>query len=328
MTGDIMKKRILFKAAFVLSTGLAASSAFAAWPERSITIIVPFPAGGGTDTFARPLAQQLGEQLGQTVVVDNRGGAGGTLGAGVAARATADGYTFFMGGAHHAVAPAIYSKLNYDIQKDFDPIALLAQPPQVIVVNPEKLPVKTLAEFLERAKAKPGSIDYGSAGIGSTHHLAGELFALKSGIEIVNVPYQGAGPMLSGLITGQVDMAFDGLGSSAGHIRAGSIRPLAVAAAERVPTLPDVPTVQEAGIPDYEVSTWYAMWAPAGTPAEATKRMTEEIVKALNAPKIKELWSSNGTVTPNMTGDAFGKFVDSEITRWGEVVKASGVPKQ
>src|SRR5690606_9985635 len=149
--------------------------------------------------------------------------------------ATPDGYTFFMGGAHHAVAPAIYSKLNYDIQKDFEPVALLAQPPQVIVVNPEKLPVNTLAEFLERAKSKPGSIDYGSAGIGSTHHLAGELFALKSGIEIVNVPYQGAGPMLSGLITGQVDMAFDGLGSSAGHIRAGTIKPLAVAAAKRVP---------------------------------------------------------------------------------------------
>lgn len=179
-----MKNKIIYSAIAALSALAVTSAAHAAWPERAITIVVPFPAGGGTDTFARPLAQQLGEQLGQSVVVDNRGGAGGTLGAGVASRAAPDGYTFFMGGAHHVVAPSIYKKLSYDIQKDFDPVAMLAQPPQVIVVNPGKLPVKTVKELIEHAKANPGTVNFGSAGVGSTHHLAGELFALKSGIEI------------------------------------------------------------------------------------------------------------------------------------------------
>jgi Uncharacterized protein conserved in bacteria len=323
-----MKKRFVYAAAAVLSAFAVANTAHAAWPERSITIIVPFPAGGGTDTFARPLAQQLGQQLGQSVVVDNRGGAGGTLGAGVAARAVPDGYTFFMGGAHHAVAPSIYKRLNYDIQKDFTPVALLARPPQIVVVNPQKLDVKSLKEFIEKAKAEPGAINFGSAGVGSTHHLAGELFALKTGIELTHVPYQGAGPMLSGIITGQVEVGFDGLGSSASHIRAGSIRPLAVASAERSPTFPDVPTAKEAGVPDYEVSTWYAMWAPAGTPPDIVQRMSEEIVKALQTPKLKELWASNGSPVPNLTGAKFGEFVDSEIKRWAEVAKEAKVEPQ
>lgn len=323
-----MNKRFAIAAAAVLSALAVTSTAHAAWPERPITIIVPFPAGGGTDTFARPLAQQLGQQLGQSVVVDNRGGAGGTLGAGVAARAPADGYTFFMGGAHHVVAPSIYKKLAYDIQKDFTPVALLAQPPQIIVVNPKNLPINSLKEFIEKAKADPESINFGSAGMGSTHHLAGELFALKTGIKLTHVPYQGAGPMLSALISGQVDVGFDGLGSSASHIRSGTIRPLAVAAAERSPSFPDVPTAAEAGVPDYEVSTWYAMWAPAGTPPDVVEKMSQEILKALDSAKLKELWASNGSTIPNMTGDKFGEFVDSEIDRWAQVVKDSGVEPQ
>jgi len=190
--------------------------AAAQWPERPITLIVPFPAGGGTDTFARPLAAQLTTQLGQTVVIDNKGGAGGTVGAGVAAKAKPDGYTFFMGGAHHALAPSLYKSLSYNIQKDFVPVALVAQPPQVVVINASKLPVKTLQEFIDYAKKRPGEINFGTAGKGSTHHLAGELFAMQTGVKLVDVPYQGAGPMLSALIGGQVDLAFDGLGSSAG----------------------------------------------------------------------------------------------------------------
>lgn len=323
-----MNKRFAYAAAAVLSVLAVSGTAHAAWPDRAITIVVPFPAGGGTDTFARPLAQQLGQQLGQSVVVDNRGGAGGTLGAGVAARAAPDGYTFFMGGAHHAVAPSIYKKLSYDIKKDFAPVALLAQPPQIIVANPTNLPVHSVKELIEKAKSDPGAINFGSAGMGSTHHLAGELFALKTGVQLTHVPYQGAGPMLSGLITGQVDIGFDGLGSSASHIRAGSIRPLAVAAAQRSPSFPDVPTAAEAGVPDYEVSTWYAMWAPAGTPPDIVQKMSEEITKALNAPKVKELWASNGSATPNLTGTQFGEFVDSEIQRWAEVAKEAGVQPQ
>ncbi len=318
----------LCAAAVAVSSVMAPAPAQAAWPERPITIVVPFPAGGGTDTYARPLAAQLTQSLGQSVVIENKGGAGGTLGAGIAARAQPDGYTFFMGGAHHAVAPALYKNLNYDIQKSFVPVALLAQPPQVVVINEKKVPVKTLQELVEYAKKNPGKLNYGNAGVGSTHHLAGELFALQSGTELVAVPFQGAGPMLTGLIGGQVDLAFDGLGSSAGHIRSGSIKPLAVAAKERSKTLPDVPTAAEAGYPDYVVSTWYAMWAPAGTPDEAVKKMTDAIQKALASQKIKELWMTNGSETPNMTGAEFGKFVDSEIQRWGKVVKDSGVTMQ
>src|SRR5690606_30862603 len=164
------------------------------------------------------------------------------------------------------VAPSLYKNLSYDIQKDFVPVALLAQPPQVVVVNSSKLPVNSLQELIAYAKKRPGEINFGTAGKGSTHHLAGELFSMQTGIKLVDVPYQGAGPMLSALIGGQVDLAFDGLGSSAGHIRAGSIKPLAVAATERSPSLPDVPTAAEAGVPNYVVSTWYALWAPAGTP--------------------------------------------------------------
>ncbi|WP_144638285.1 Bug family tripartite tricarboxylate transporter substrate binding protein [Bordetella genomosp. 13] len=313
-------------AAAVLTLAAAALSApaAAAWPERPITIVVPFPAGGGTDTFARPLAQQLGSQLGQSVVIDNKGGAGGTVGASFAAKAQPDGYTFFMGGAHHALAPSLYKSLKYDIQKDFVPVALLAQPPQVIVVNP-KLPVKTVKELIEYAKARPGQINFGTAGKGSTHHLAGELFAMQTGIKLVDVPYQGAGPMLSALIGNQVDMAFDGLGSSATHIRGGSIKPLAVASAQRSPSFPDVPTAAEAGVPNYEVSTWYALWAPAGTPKEAVEKMTANVTKALQSAKIKEIWASNGSAIPDMTGAAFGSFVDSEVARWAKVVKDSGV---
>lgn len=320
-----MKVRKIATAVFAVAALGFGGSAAAQWPERAITLIVPFPAGGGTDTFARPLAQQLTMQLGQTVVIDNKGGAGGTVGAGVAAKAKPDGYTFFMGGAHHALAPSLYKNLSYNIQKDFVPVALVAQPPQVVVINPGKLPVKTLQEFIDYAKKHPGEINYGTAGKGSTHHLAGELFAMQTGIKLVDVPYQGAGPMLSALIGGQVDMAFDGLGSSAGHIRAGAIKPLAVAATERSASLPDVPTAAQAGVPNYVVSTWYAIWAPAGTPQEAVDKMASEITKALNTPKLKETWAGNGSAVPNMTGPAFGKFVDSEVARWAKVVKDSGV---
>ena len=231
---------------------MAGGQAAAQWPERPVTLIVPFPAGGGTDTFARPLAQQLTQQLGHSVVIDNKGGAGGTVGAGVAAKARPDGYTFFMGGAHHALAPSLYKSLNYNIQKDFVPVALVAQPPQVVVINASKLPVKTLQEFIDYAKKRPGDINFGTAGKGSTHHLAGELFAMQTGIKLVDVPYQGAGPMLSALIGGQVDLAFDGLGSSSNHIRSA---PSPSAAGRRRVRAFAVAAGRADGVPNYVVST-------------------------------------------------------------------------
>lgn len=311
---------------FLAATLLLPLSAFAqSWPARPVTFIVPFPAGGGTDAFARPLAAQLSKQLGRQVIIDNRGGAGGTLGAGIAAKAAPDGYTFFIGGAHHAIAPSIYPKLDYDIQKDFTPIALVATPPQVIVVNAQKVPATDLKSFLDYVRKNPGKLNYGSAGNGTSHHLAGELFKMQTRTFITHIPYRGAGPALQDLVAGQVDMMFDGLGSSAPHLKGGRIKALAVASATRAPGFPDVPTAAEAGVPGYEVSTWYGMWAPKGTPSDVVERMASEVQKALASPELKTAWNNSGSDIPQLTQAKFGAMVDSEIKRWAAVVKAAGV---
>jgi tripartite-type tricarboxylate transporter receptor subunit TctC len=314
--------------ALVATVGLVGTSGLAIadpnWPSKPITIVVPFPAGGGTDSFARPLSAHLTKQMGKQIVIDNRGGAGGTLGAGVAAKAAPDGYTFFMGGAHHAIAPTMYPKLDYDIEKSFVPVMLVATPPQVVVINAQKVPVNDLKGLIEYAKKNPAKLNYGSAGNGSSHHLAGELFKMQTKTFITHIPYRGAGPALSDLIAGQVDLMFDGLGSSSQHIKSGKIKALAVAAAKRSPAFPDVPTAAEAGVPGYVVSTWYGLWAPKGTPKDIVDKMTAEVTKALNSPELKNTWLNNGSDTPSLTGEAYGKFVTAEIKRWADVAKASG----
>ena len=293
------------------------------WPSKPITFIVPFPAGGGTDAFARPLSAQLTKNLGKQILIDNRGGAGGTVGASIASKAAPDGYTFFMGAAHHAIAPSIYPKLDYDLEKSFIPMMLVASPPQVIVINP-KVPANDLKEFIQLLKKSPGKYNYGSAGNGSSHHLAGELFKMQTKTFITHIPYRGAGPALADLIAGQVDVMFDGLGSSSQHIKSGKIKALAVASEKRVPAFPNVPTATEAGVPGYVVSTWYGLWAPKGTPQDIVDKMQAEVTKAMNSPELSEIWVNNGSETPNMTGDAFAKFVSADIKRWAVVVKASG----
>ncbi|ESJ07893.1 ABC transporter substrate-binding protein [Cupriavidus sp. HPC(L)] len=303
---------------------LAPAAAQEPWPSRPVTIVVPFPAGGGTDAFARPLAAQLSKQLGKQFVIDNRGGAGGTVGASLASKAAPDGYTIFIGGAHHVIAPSFYKKLDYDIEKDFVPITVIAQPPQVVVVNPTKVQAKTLQELIAYARQNPGKLNYGSAGNGSSHHLAGELFKIQTKTFITHIPYKGAGPALSDLIAGQVDMVFDGLGSSAQHIRGGRIRALAVAAPKRSPAFPDVPTAAEAGVPNYEVSTWYALWVPKNTPKEISDKLYAEVNKALNTPELKQIWLNNGSETPSYTPDQFAQFQRAEIKRWAQVVQQSG----
>ncbi|UIF85500.1 tripartite tricarboxylate transporter substrate binding protein [Cupriavidus sp. UYPR2.512] len=294
------------------------------WPSKPVTVIVPFPAGGGTDAFARPLTAQLSKQLGKQFVIDNRGGAGGTVGASIAAKAAPDGYTVFIGGAHHAIAPSFYKKLDYDIEKDFIPVTVIAQPPQVVVVNPNRVKANTLQELIAYAKANPGKLNYGSAGNGSSHHLAGELFKLQTKTFITHIPYKGAGPALSDLIAGQVDLMFDGLGSSAQHIRAGRIKALAVASSKRSAAFPNVPTAAEAGVPNYDVSTWYAMWVPKGTPKEIVDRLYAETEKALNSPELKQVWLNNGSDTPAFTQEQFAQFQHAEIRRWAQVVQQSG----
>ena len=312
--------------AFLISSFFCAfaSNVFAdTWPSKPITIIVPFPAGGGTDAFARPLSAQLTKNLGKQIVIDNRGGAGGTLGASIAAKAAPDGYNFFMGAAHHAIAPSVYPKLDYDIEKSFIPMMLVASPPQVIVVNP-KIPANDLKTMIDLLKQSPGKYNYGSAGNGSSHHLAGELFKMQTKTFITHIPYRGAGPALADLIAGQVDMMFDGLGSSSQHIKSGKIKALAVASEKRVPAFPNVPTAKEAGVPGYVVSTWYGLWAPKGTPQDIVDKMTAEVTKAINSPELVEIWANNGSEVPKMVGEPFGKFVSADIKRWATVVKASG----
>jgi tripartite-type tricarboxylate transporter receptor subunit TctC len=311
-------------AAAALLGAVQASSA-QAWPNKPITWLNPFAAGGGTDAFARPLATVLDQQLGQRVLIENKAGAGGTVGASVAAKANPDGYYFFVGAAHHTIAPAIYPKLDYDIEKDFIPVALIAHPPQVVVVHPERIKAKTLAELIAHARANPDKLTYASAGSGTTHHLAGELFKLTTKTKIQHVPYRGAGPAMQDLVAGHVDMMFDGLGTSATQINGDRLRGLAVAAPKRSPTLPNVPTSKEAGLDGYEVSTWYALFAIKGTPPEIVERMTQEVTKALQHPAIKEAWTKNGSEVPNVTGAQLGALVKSEVARWGKVVQDAGV---
>ena len=294
------------------------------WPSKPVTWVVPFPAGGGTDAFARPLSAQFSKTTGKTLVIDNKGGAGGTLGASYAARQPHDGYTFFMGGTHHVIAPSVYPKLDYDIQKDLVPLALLATVPQVLVINPKKLPIKNMQELLAQLKANPGKMTFASAGAGSSHHLAGELFKIQSKTDILHVPYKGAGPALQDLIAGNVDMLFDGLGSSAAHIAAGRIKCLMVAGDKRNPSLPDVPCAAEVGLPDYNVTTWYGLWAVKGTAPEVQARMVEEVKRMGASEEIKAVWAKNGADYGSMTQPQFAAFVNDEVKRWAAVVKASG----
>ena len=317
-------------AAFAALTALGPASVAlaqgqgASWPAKPLTVIVPFPAGGGTDAFARPLAAQLTKQLGRQVLIDNKGGAGGTLGAGLAARSAPDGYTWFMGAVHHAIAPAMYARLDYHLESDFVPVGLVASVPQVIVVNPQKVAATDLPGLLQLLRKNPGKYNYGSAGNGTSHHLAGELFKMQTRTFVTHIPYRGAGPALQDLIAGQVDLMFDGLGSSAQHIKAGRIRAIAVASDKRAPGFPQVPTAGEGGVPTYQVSTWYGLWAPKGTPREIVDRMTAELRTALNSPELKDAWTQLGSETPQLYGDDFARFVSAETKRWAEVAKTSG----
>ncbi len=294
------------------------------WPSKPVTVVVPFPAGGGTDAFARPLTAQLTKSLGKQVIIDNRGGAGGTVGGTIASKAAPDGYTFFMGAVHHTIAPSMYPKLDYNLEADFIPIGLVSSVPQVIVVNPQRVQVADLKGLLELLRKNPGKLNYASAGNGTSHHLAGELFKLQTKTFITHIPYRGAGPALQDLIAGQVDMMFDGLGSSAVHIKGGRIKALAVASQKRAPGFADVPTAAEAGVPAYQVATWYGLWAPKGTPKDIVERMQAEMTKAFATSELQATWNGLGADVPNLYGDAFGKFVSSETKRWSEVVKASG----
>ncbi len=305
---------------------LAAASAQAqARPQKTLILLNPFTAGGGTDTFARPIAAKLSQSLGQQAVIVYQGGAGGTVGAANAARRPPDGYNWFFGAVHHTIAESLYRKLNYSLEKDFEPVTVAAFVPNVVVVHPKHADkLKTLKDLIDYAKANPDKLNYGSAGSGTTHHLSVELFKTMTGTKLVHVPYKGAGPLMIDLLAGQVDLAFDGMGTSSTQIKAGKLIPLAITSAKRNPVLPNVPTVQEAGVPGYEVRTWYGIWAIRGTPPEIKERMYKEIVKAMNEPDLKRIWAEQGADAGGMPPAEMEKLVKAEIAKWAKVVNDAG----
>jgi len=316
----------------LLAGGLAAAVAApaivraqAGWPSGPITWINPFPAGGGTDAFARPLAAQVGEQLGVQILIDNKGGAGGTVGASQAAKMKPDGQTFFVGAVHHTIAPAIYKNLDYDLETSFIPLTMIALVPQIISINPNRIPAKTYAEFFEYVKKNPGKVNYASAGAGTAHHLAGELYKLETRTEITHVPYRGAGPAMQDLLAGNADMMFDGMGTSAQQIKAGRLVGLAVATPQRAPEFPDIPTSAEVGVPNWIVSTWYGMWAIKGTPQPIVDRMYAEIAKALKTEKMQAIWKEQVAQLGGEPPAEFAKRIRAEIEKWQKVVAAAGV---
>lgn len=315
-----MKRRLILALSLLAAQALAQS-----WPSKTVTVLVPFPPGGGTDAFARPLMQALSKSTGKQFNIDNRGGAGGTLGAGIAAKMPADGHSFFMGAVHHAIAPSVYKNLSYSLEGDFVPVALVSSVPQVIVVNASRLPVSSLPELLAHVRRNPGKLNYASAGNGTSHHLAGELFKQQTKTFITHIPYRGAGPALQDLVAGQVELMFDGLGSSAQHIRSGSIRAIAVAADKPAPGFGQVPLAKDGGAPNYQVATWYGLWAPKGTPPATIAALQAELRKAYASEEIRNAWTNLGSEIPTLWGEDFGRFVSSETARWAEVVRAAQV---
>jgi tripartite-type tricarboxylate transporter receptor subunit TctC len=309
--------------------GLAVSPSLAqaqTWPtpNKPLTFINPFPPGGAVDAFGRPMARQLGIQLGVPIVVENRGGAGGTIGAAIAAKAAPDGYTWFLGAVHHTIAPSMYPKLSYDLEKDFEPIAILGSAPHVIVVHPGRVPENSVKELIERIRKNPGRLNYASTGSGTSQHLAGELFKVKNSLFITHIPYRGTGPALQDLVTGQVDMMFDTLAGAGTFIKSGQLKALAIASPKRVAGFENVPTAAEAGLPDYEVFSWYGLWAIKGTPPEIIERMTAEVHKALASQDISSRWATMGALPGTLSREQFKAYIKSETARWSDVAKRSG----
>src|SRR5437879_9462063 len=293
-------------------------------PSKPLRLILPFPPGGGTDILGRLLAERLAVNLGQPVVTENRGGAGGNVGAEAAARAAPDGYTIVLVAPSLAISPSLYSKLNYDPVKDFAPVSLVATVPNVMVTHPS-VPANTLAEFIRLAKTKPGEMNFGSGGSGTSNHLAGELFNIVAGVKLVHVPYKGVNLAMNDVLSGQIHLVVIGVPAAAPQTKAGKLGALALVAQQRAAALPEVPTVAEAGLPNFEVTTWYRILAPAGTPKAIVMRLNAELVKGMHAPDLKERLAAMATEPATSTPEEFADYIKREIAKWGEVVREAGL---
>jgi tripartite-type tricarboxylate transporter receptor subunit TctC len=318
-----MNKHLILLALFVVSLQAAAQTG-GAFPTKPVRLVVAFPIAGATDILARQFAQKLAEQFGYQVVIDNRPGAGGTIGNRIVAGAAADGYTLTMGTTStHAIGPHLYSSKPYDPVTDFTPVTQMCTSPAVLMVGAQ-FPAKSLKELIAQAKAQPGKINFGSSGIGTQFHLSGELLKLLAGINIVHVPYKGTALVYPDMISGQIQMLFDVPAAALPFIKQGRVRALAIAASKRTPVLPDVPTIAEAGIAGYDADLWWGLFAPAKMAKDRLARVHAESVKALNSAEVKERYANMGTEVVTNTPEAFTAFLKAENVKWEKVVKASG----
>lgn len=320
--------RILWSAALLLQALLSSiphRTAAQEYPTRSVFLVVPFAAGGGTDVVARLIAERLREDLNQTVIVENRPGVGGTLGSQTVARATADGHTLLVGTvATHAIAPGLYRRLQYDAVKDFAPIALLANAPNILVVHPS-VPANSVKDLIALAKSRPGELNYGSAGVGSPAHLAGELFKSMAGVDMVHVPYRGGALAVTDLLSGRLSVMFAGPAETLEHVRSGTLRALAVTTPQTSPLTPDLPTVSEAGVPGYGLDLWIGAFAPAGTPKEVVAKLNASMVRALRDPMVRERMAALGLEPIGNSPEAFEAYVRAQAERWTKLVAEFGI---
>ena len=293
------------------------------YPNKPIKFVVGFAPGGATDVIGRLMAKKIGDALGQPIIIENRAGGSSNIGAEVVARAVPDGYTFYVCAITSAINVSLFPKLAFDFARDFEPVALFANVPNILVVHPS-VPAKTVKELIDYARAQPGKLSYASSGAGTSIHLSGELFKMLAKVDMVHIPYKGSAPAMTDMIGGQVQVMFDNMPSALPHVKAGKLRALAVTSAQRSPSAPEVPTMGEAGVAGFDVQSWFGLVAPKGTPKDIIARLNAESVKALATADIKERFMELGAVPGPMSPEAFGDYIRSEIIRWGEVVKVSG----
>ena len=321
----VVLHRAVLACGLVMASGLAAAQAPAEFPQRPLRMVVPYPPGGSTDIVGRIVAAKLGEALGQQVIVENRAGAGGNVGTDVVAKAPADGHTLLMSSVTTlAIGASLYSKLPYDVVRDLEPVALVGSVPFVLLVNPA-LPAKSVRELIAMAKDKPGRINFGSAGTGTSAHFAGELFKSLAGIDIVHVPYKGNAPAIADLMGGQIQMMMDFLPSAMPHIKSGKVRALGITPVKRSPAMPEVPTIAESGVPAYDMLSYFGVMAPGKTPARLVARLNAEINRISSLPDVRESYARQGVDAAHDTPEQFRSYLQAEMVKWAKVVKDTGV---
>jgi tripartite-type tricarboxylate transporter receptor subunit TctC len=320
----MITKTVRTIACALLAYGLSATAVHAQpYPKGPVKLVVPFPAGGGVDTAGRLLAQQLTKQIGGSFVIENRSGANGNIGTEIVAKAAADGYTLLFTGAGYVTNPSLYKKVPYDPIKDFEPIALMALGPNVLVVHPS-IPAKSVRELIALAKSKPGDIGFAGAGSGSTPHLAGELFNQMAGVQLIHIPYRGSAPAMIGLLSGEVPVMFLPAINAGQHVATGKLRALAVTSLQRLPAMPELPTMAESGLAGYESSQWYGLLAPAGTPADVLAVLNGHVAKIMQSAEMRVRMQEDGLVPAGGTREQFAQHIKTEIAKWAKVIQASG----